>query len=184
MNDITQILVEIDKGQTKNSDQLLPLVYQELRKLAAAKLSKEKSGQTIQPTMLVHEAYLRLVDVPEPQQWTGRGHFFSAAAEAMRRILIERARHSKTLKEGGNLNQQPLHSDMAAKAGPTLDLLELDEALQKFEEEWPAQAQIVKLKYFVHLTIPEIADATGISTATVERHWRFARAWLKSSLAG
>jgi RNA polymerase sigma factor (TIGR02999 family) len=158
------------------------LVYQELRSLAAAKLSKEKPGQTLQPTMLVHEAYVRLVDVEQPQQWNGRGHFFGAAAEAMRRILVERARRKRSEKHGGQMQRVELHAATAAIDRPVDDLLALDEALSRFEQQWPDKARLVKLKYFAGLTIPEAAEALEISTATAERHWKFARAWLHSQL--
>lgn len=182
MSEVTKIIQALDQGDAVAADQLLPLVYHELRSLAEAKLSKENNPQSIQPTMLVHEAYLRLVDVPEPQNWNGRGHFFGAAAEAMRRILIERARHRASAKQGGDLVRQPLNSDTPVVESQAQEMLDLNEALKKFEEDWPDKSNVVKLKYFVGLTIPEISDALGISTATVERHWRFARAWLRSTL--
>ena len=158
------------------------MVYQELRKLAAAKLSKEKPGQTLQPTMLVHEAYLRLVDVDEPRQWNGRGHFFGAAAEAMRRILVEKARRKRSLKHGGQMQRIELDLASAAIENPVEELLALDEALSRFEQQWPDKAKLVKLKYFAGLTIPEASQVIGISTATAERYWKFARAWLHSQL--
>lgn len=182
MSDVTRILSAIEGGDPNAADKLLPLVYEELRKLAAAKLSKEKPWQTLQPTMLVHEAYLRLVDAEQPQQWNGRGHFFGAAAEAMRRILVEKARRKKSQKHGGDLRRVELDSAVAAMQNPVEDLLALDEALTRFEQQWPDKARLVKLKYFAGLTIPEAAHAMGISTATAERYWKFARAWLHSEL--
>ena len=182
MSDVTRILSAIESGDQKASDKLLPLVYQELRKLAAAKLSKEKPGQTLQPTVLVHEAYLRLVDVEQPQQWNGRGHFFGAAAEAMRRILVEKARRKDSRKHGGQMQRVELDVASAAIENPVNDLLALDEALTRFEQQWPEKAKLVKLKYFAGLTIPEASEAMSISTATAERYWKFARAWLHSQL--
>lgn len=182
MNDFTKILSASARGEEQAADQLLPLVYHELRKLAAAKLSKEKPGQTFQPTMLVHEAYLRLVDVEQPQQWNGRGHFFGAAAEAMRRILIEKARYKLSLKQGGHMRRVELDAAAAAIENPSDDLLALDEALTRFEHLWPDKAKLVKLRYFAGLTIPEASQAMGSSTATAERTWKFARAWLHSQM--
>ncbi|QDT11986.1 ECF-type sigma factor [Planctomycetes bacterium K23_9] len=184
MSDDTRILSAIECGDQNASDKLLPLVYQELRKLAAAKLSKEQPGQTLQPTMLVHEAYLRLVDVDRPQQWSGRGHFFGAAAEAMRRILVEKARREQSQKHGGHMRRVELGVATAAIENPVEDLLALDEALTRFEQKWPDKAELVKLKYFAGLTIPEASEAIGVSTATAERYWKFARAWLHSQLKG
>ena len=182
MSDVTKILSAIERGDKYAADKLLPLVYQELRKLAAAKLSKEKTGQTLQPTMLVHEAYLRLVDVENRQQWNGRGHFFGAAAEAMRRILVERARRKQSQKHGGHLLRIELNDAAAAIENPIEDLLALDEALTRFEQQWPDKAKLVKLRYFAGLTVPEASEAMGVSTATAERYWKFARAWLHSQL--
>jgi RNA polymerase sigma factor (TIGR02999 family) len=181
MSDVTKILSAIERGDENAAAKLLPLVYQELRKLAAAKLSKEKPGQTLQPTMLVHEAYLRLVDVEQPPQWNGRGHFFGAAAEAMRRILVEKARRKLSQKHGGHMQQVELDV-VAAIENPVENLLALDEALTRFEQQWPDKAKLVKLKYFAGLTIPEASEAMGISTATAERYWKFARVWLHAQL--
>ncbi|MFO0820022.1 MAG: ECF-type sigma factor [Pirellulales bacterium] len=183
-HDVTRILSAIENGDQQASAELLPLVYQELRKLAAAKLSREKPGQTIQPTVLVHEAYLRLVDKDQQHHWRGRGHFFAAAAEAMRRILVENARRKQRLKHGGELRQIELDSAAAVIESPTEDLLALDEALTRLEEQWPEKARLVKLRYFSGLTIPEASEALGISTATAERSWRFSRAWLHAQLRG
>ena len=182
MSDVSIILSAIERGDPNAADQLLPLVYNELRKLAASKLSKEKPNQTLHPTMLVHEAFLRLVDVDQPQPWNGRGHFFGAAAEAMRRILVEKARRKQSQKHGGRMRRVEQDVALAAMEGPAEDLLALDEALTRFEQQWPEKAKLVKLKYFVGLTIPETSEAMGISTATAERYWKFARAWLHSQL--
>jgi RNA polymerase sigma factor (TIGR02999 family) len=178
MSDVTRILTAIENGDSSAADELLPLVYQELRKLAAAKLSREKPGQTLQPTILVHEAYVRLVEGHQRQHWNGRGHFFGAAAEAMRRILIENARRKKTQKRAGVIEDIDVHAVAATPASRDLDLLALDEALTEFEQKWPDKATLVKLKYFAGLTTQEVAQAMGISVATVNRHWTFARTWL------
>lgn len=182
MSDVTKILSAIERGDENAVDQLLPLVYQELRKLAAMKLASEKPGQTLQPTMLVHEAYVRLVDVDQPQQWNGRGHFFGAAAEAMRRILVENARRKQSQKYGGDLRRVELDVADVAIENPSEDLMALDEALTRFEQQWPDKAKLVKLKYFTGLTILEASEVIGVSTATAERYWKFARAWLHSQL--
>jgi RNA polymerase sigma factor (TIGR02999 family) len=182
MSDVTQILSAIERGDPHAAEQLLPLVYDELRKLAAQRLAQEKPGQTLQATALVHEAYLRLVDVDRPQHWAGRGHFFAAAAEAMRRILIDNARRKHRPKHGGNRRRKA--GDVAAPrpAMPPEDLLALDEALDKLAEEEPAKAELVKLRFFAGLTMPEVAEALGISLATAERHWTYARTWLYAEL--
>ena len=182
MSDVTRLLLAIEDGDEKATNQLLPLVYQELRSLASAKLSKEKPGQTLQPTVLVHEAYLRLVDSDQPQQWNGRAHFFAAAAEAMRRILVENARRKQAQKHGGQMQRVELDVVEAAIVEDSKNFLALNEALSQLEEQWPDKAKLVKLRYFVGLTIPEASRALKISTATAERHWRFARAWLHSQL--
>ena len=182
MSDVTRLLSAIEDGDEKAADQLLPLVYQELRKLAAAKLANENAGQTLQPTVLVHEAYLRLVDADQPQQWNGRGHFFGAAAEAMRRILVENARRKRSQKHGGQMKRVDIDVANAVTEGPSDDLLALDEALIRLEDQWPDKAKLVKLRYFAGLTIPEASQAMKISTATAERNWRFSRAWLHSQL--
>lgn len=182
MSDVTHILTAIEQGDQGAAEQLLPLVYQELRKLAAAKLSKEKPGQTIQPTVLVHEAYLRLVNTDKPHEWNGRGHFFAAAAEAMRRILVESARRKQRQKHGGDMQQVDLDLATAVIKSPDGDLVALDEALARLAQQWPEKAKLVNLRYFAGLTIPEASEAMGISTATAERYWRFSRAWLHSQL--
>jgi len=182
MSDVTRILSQIESGDPGAALQLLPLVYQELRKLAAAKLSKETPGQTLQPTVLVHEAYLRLVDVDESQHWNGRGHFFAAAAEAMRRILIENARRKQSKRHGGGRRRMDLDALNPGSLDRDEELLALDEALTRLDERWPEKAKLVELRYFAGMTIPEAALAMGISHATAERHWTFARAWLHCQL--
>lgn len=181
MADVTKILQRIELGEQSSAD-LLPVVYEELRRLATQKLTHEKQSPSIQPTMLVHDAYLRLVDQKQQQKWTNRGHFFGAAAEAMRRILIENARLRRTKKRGGDFKKVPLEIVELATSEEKIDLLALDDALTEFEANWPEKAQLVKLRYFAGLTIPEAAKGMGISESTAERHWRFARAWLFSRL--
>ncbi len=189
MNDVTRILAAIEQGDPKAADQLLPLVYDELRKLAAQKLAREKPGQTFGATALVHEAYLRLV-VPaqhatQPavnKYWNTSGHFFTAAAEAMRRILIDQARHKQSRRRGGGRRRQDIEPDRIAAPEPSLDVLAVNEALERFEKADPLKAHLVKLRYFAGLTIPEAADALGISTTTADRYWAYARAWLHVEL--
>jgi RNA polymerase sigma factor (TIGR02999 family) len=183
MADVTHILAGIEQGDPAAAEQLLPLVYDELRKLAAAKLAHEKPGQTLQATALVHEAYLRLVDAKKAQCWNSRRHFFAAAAEAMRRILVERARRMASLKHGGDRCRVELDSACAATEPPSFDLLALDEALSKLAAFDPPKAELVKLRYFAGLTMPEAAAALGISLATAERYWTFARSWLYAELS-
>lgn len=178
MSDVTRIPLQIESGDPSAAEQLLPIVYQELRKLAAAKLSLEKPGQTLQPTILVHEAYVRLVEGDGQRHWNGRGHFFGAAAEAMRRILIENARRKKSQKRAGVIEDLDVEAIAASSGSRDLDLLALNEALTEFEQKWPDKATLVKLKYFAGLTTQDVAHAMGISVATVERHWTFARTWL------
>jgi RNA polymerase sigma factor (TIGR02999 family) len=182
MTDITRLLSAMDDGDSAAAEALLPLVYQELRRLAEQKLSREQAGQTLQPTALVHEVYLRLVDGDAPQEWNGRGHFFAAAAEAMRRILVEKARRRDSEKRGGGRTRVELVEASVAAPDRTEDLLALDEALTRLESRWPEKAQLVKLRYFAGLTTPEAARALKVSVATAERHWTFARAWLHSQL--
>jgi RNA polymerase sigma factor (TIGR02999 family) len=182
MTDVTQILSRIESGDPAAAEQLLPLVYDELRKLAAAKLAHEKPGQTLQATALVHEAYLRLVGSQPTQQWDSRGHFFIAAAESMRRILIENARRKASLKRGGDHERIEV-ADLPERCdGDPLDLLALDEALRKLEAEQPSKAQLVKLRYFAGCTLEETAQILGISRATAQRNWAYARAWLFGQL--
>jgi RNA polymerase sigma factor (TIGR02999 family) len=178
MTDVTQILDQIQKGEPRAADQLLPLVYDELRKLAASKLAQEKPGHTLQATALVHEAYLRLVDVKHAQRWDSLGHFFAAAAEAMRRILVERARQNRTLKRGGGLVRHDLREVQMAVPELGDDLLALDEALNRLAEKDPVKARLVELRHFAGLTIEEAARALGLSTTTAYRYWKYARAWL------
>jgi RNA polymerase sigma factor (TIGR02999 family) len=161
----------------------LPLVYDKLRKLAAHRLAQEQPGQTLQATALVHEAYLRLVDVAVPQQWNGRGHFFAAAAEAMRRILVENARHRQRIRHGGGRSRHELAPSQIADSGEAPDLLALDEALKRLEQEDGQAAQLVKLRYFTGLTIPQAAEILAVSPRKADFLWSFARAWLRRELA-
>jgi RNA polymerase sigma factor (TIGR02999 family) len=184
MNEVTRILSDIAHGDPHAAAQLLPLVYDELRRLAAARLAAEPSGNTLQPTALVHEAYLRLVGTPEGDRWDHRGHFFAAAAEAMRRILIDQARRKAALRHGGGLQRQALDPDVAAMPEPREDLLALDAALDKLAAEDPLKADLVKLRYFVGLSLAEAAAALGLSERTAGRHWAFARAWLRRAVEG
>ncbi len=181
MNEVTLILSAMDRGDLRAAEQLLPLVYDELRKLASQRLAQEKPGQTLQATALVHEAYLRLVGEQDPG-WDGRGHFFAAAAEAMRRILVDNARKKRTGKHGGAHRRRDMDRfDVADEAAPD-DLLDLDEALNKLAGEDPAKAELVKLRYFAGLSVEEAAVALGISRATADRHWHYARVWLYCEL--
>jgi RNA polymerase sigma factor (TIGR02999 family) len=178
MTDVTYILSQIEEGDPSAADQLLPLVYDELRKLAAARLAQEKPGQTLQATALVHDAYLRLVDVETAQHWNSRGHFFAAAAEAMRRILIEQARHKRSKRAGGENKKIELTIVEPEIQGPVLDLLALDEALQRLSIEDPRACDVVKLRFFAGMTVPQTAKALGISVATAENDWAYAKSWL------
>jgi RNA polymerase sigma factor (TIGR02999 family) len=182
MNEVTTILSALEKGDPHAAEQLLPLVYDELRKLAAQKLALEKPGQTLQATALVHEAYLRLVDVDDAQKWTSRGHFFAAAAEAMRRILVERARSKAREKRGGDWQRVDFEKlDVMASASPE-QLLDLDDALERLAALDQLAGDLVKLRYFAGLDLDQAAAALNISTATAYRHWAYARAWLCSEL--
>ena len=204
MSDVTRILSQIESGDPAAAEQLLPLVYDELRKLAAARLAHEKPGQTLQATALVHEAYLRLVGsggnrdqgtgdsetspAPDscplaPVSFSSRGHFFGAAAESMRRILVEQARHRGRLKRGGHRQRVDLDSACAIQEPPSLDILALDEALTKLANIEPVKTELVKLRFFAGLTMPQAAEALDVSLATAERYWTFAKAWLYSELA-
>jgi RNA polymerase sigma factor (TIGR02999 family) len=183
MSDATLILSQIEQGDSAAAKQLLPLVYQELRRLAEAKMKSEKPGHTLQATALVHEVYLRLVDVERAQHWKSRSHFFAAAAEAMRRILIENARRKKAAKRGGNLQQQPFSEDLARFESDG-NLLELNEAVDRFAEKDPVKAELVKLRYFAGLKMSDAANLLGISAATADRYWAYARAWLHQELGG
>ena len=182
MSDVTQILSQIESGDPSAAEQLLPLVYDELRKLAAARLAQEKPGQTLQATALVHDAYIRLVDVELAQRWNSRSHFFGAAAEAMRRILVESARRKNRDKRGGDLQRHDVQLVDPASNEVQVDILALDEALTQLACEHPEKAQLVKLRYFSGLTLAEAANALAISTPTADRYWRYARAWLARRL--
>jgi RNA polymerase sigma factor (TIGR02999 family) len=183
MSEVTHILSAIEQGDPSASEQLLPLVYEELRKLAAQKLAHEQPGQTLQATALVHEAYLRLVDVEHTQHWDSRRHFFAAAAEAMRRILIENARRKQSHKGGGGLVRKSLDDVELAVPEASEDLLALDEALNKLAQKDPLKADLVKLRHFAGLTVAQAAQALGISSTTADRYWAYARAWLHQEIA-
>ncbi len=184
MGDVTRILSAIEQGDPHASEQLLPMVYDELRRLAAQKMARESPGQTLQATALVHEAYLRLVDTTKVQQWNSRGHFFAAAAEAMRRILIEKARHKRSLKAGGDRQRLEMTEIEATNVGSDLDLLALNEALEKLERQDERRAKVVKLRFFAGLTIEETALALGISPSTADSDWAYARCWLRLEMKG
>ncbi len=181
MTEVTRILSAIEEGDPHAAEQLLPLVYGELRRLAARRLAQEKPGQTLQPTALVHEAYLRLVGDGEGQHWDHRGHFFAAAAEAMRRILVDAARRKQAIRHGGEKRRVALRDHHRITESPD-GLLALDDALTRFASEEPAKAELVKLRFFAGLSTPEAASALGISVATAERWWAYARTWLFSEL--
>jgi RNA polymerase sigma factor (TIGR02999 family) len=187
MSEVTRILSALDQGDPQAAAQLLPLVYEELRKLAAQKLALEKPGQTLQATALVHETYLRLVasgaaSLPREQSWNSRRHFFAAAAEAMRRILVENARRKQAEKRGGGRRRASIELDHVARGERDEKLLALDEALDRLRTHDPQKAELVKLRYFAGLTIKEAAEALGISTATADRYWDYARAWLQREM--
>jgi len=182
MSDVTRILSAIEHGDPQAAEQLLPLVYDELRKLAVQRLAQEKPGQTLQATALVHEAYVRLVDVDTAQDWNSRGHFFAAAAEAMRRILVDQARRKQADKHGGGRLRVDLPEDLAAEARSD-DLVALDEALSRLERHDPDVARLVKLRYFAGLTIEEAAQALNIAEPTARRWWAYARAWLLKEMS-
>ena len=182
MSDVTQLLSAIDTGDPKAAAQLLPLVYDELRKLAAAKMAQEKPGQTLQATALVHEAWLRLVGTDELKSWNSRGHFFGAAAEAMRRILVDRARQKARFRHGGELERVDLEHVTIATEDCDDTVLAIHEALEKLALESPQKAEIVKLRYFTGLEHAEIAQALGLAEPTVRRHWAYARSWLYAEL--
>jgi RNA polymerase sigma factor (TIGR02999 family) len=187
MSDVTRILSAIEQGDPHAAEQLLPLVYDQLRKLAAQKLAQERPGQTLQATALVHEAYLRLVDVNSAQPWAGRGHFFAAAAEAMRRILVDQARCKGSAKRGGERRRLPLDevASLAIPAGaPREDLLALDEALRLLEAEEPVKARLVKLRFYAGVSLEDAARMLDISSGTAKRYWVYARSWLYGKLHG
>jgi RNA polymerase sigma factor (TIGR02999 family) len=182
MNEVTRILDAIGQGDALAAGQLLPLVYDELRRLAALKMAQEKPGQTLQPTALVHEAYLRLVGPGEERHWDNRGHFFVAAAEAMRRILVENARRKRSLKRGGDRQRLDLDLEQPVEVERSAPLLALDEALVRLEARDADKAQLVKLRYFAGMTIEQAAETLGISVTTANRWWNFARAWLHEEI--
>ena len=182
MPDVTRILSQIESGDPQAAGQLLPLVYDELKKLAAQRMAQEKPGQTLQATALVHEAYLRLVDGKAPQQWDSRGHFFAAAAEAMRRILVDSARRKGRLKHGGQRQRVDLESaDLVSRALPD-ELLDIDEAISKLAAEDPEAAKLIKLRFFAGLSVGEAAELMGLSRSTAYELWGYARAWLQCEL--
>ena len=182
MTDVTHILSQIESGDPSAADQLLPLVYDELRKLAAAKLAQEKPGQTLQATSLVHEAYVRLVDGNQAQHWNSRGHFFGAAAEAMRRILVDNARRKQSLKQGGQFQRQDANLDQLCPEKDSSNILAVDEALATLAQENPAVAKLVKLRFFAGLTLDEAALALGVSVRTANRYWTYAKAYLHNAI--
>jgi RNA polymerase sigma factor (TIGR02999 family) len=183
MNDVTHLLAAIERGVPQAAEMLLPLVYKQLRELAAQRLAQEKPGQTIEPTELVHEAYLLLVGEGAQPHRDSLGHFFAAAAEAMHRILVERARRKKRLKHGGGRSRLDLADASSLAEEPGEDLVALDEGLNKLAAEDPAKAELVKLRFFAGLTMPEIAKVMRVSLATTERHWTYARTWLYAELS-
>ena len=183
MGDLTRILSEIEKGDRCAANQLLPLVYDDLRQLAARKVASEKPGQTLQATALVHEAYLRLIGPGDRPSWEGRRHFFAAAAEAMRRILIEKARQKQGPKHGGQHRRVDIDLDAIVEDGAPIDMIALDEALTRFAEKSPIRAELVKLRFIAGLTMAEAAETLGISLATSERYWVYGRTWLFAELS-
>lgn len=183
MSDVTQVLMQIESGNVQASDQLLPLVYEELRKLAASRLAHERPGHTLQPTALVHEAYLQLVDSERVHQWSSRAHFFSAAAEAMRRILINSGVRKRRKKHGGGRAPIELPENLPASTSAAEELESLDEAIRKLSDEDSLAAKIVDLRYFAGLSIPQIAEILELSPRTIDRRWAFARAWLLDYLS-
>src|SRR5262245_35448826 len=182
MSDVTRILSAIERGDPQAAEQLLPLVYDELRRLAAQRMAQENPGQTLQATALVHEAYLRLVDDEQARHWNSRGHFFAAAAEAMRRVLIDRARARLSQKRGGDRRRVPLEEVGPPAGTPPEDLLALDEALDRLAQLDPAAAQLVKFRFFAGLSVEQAAEALGLAVTTAYRRWAFARAWLHSQI--
>jgi RNA polymerase sigma factor (TIGR02999 family) len=183
MSDVTHILSAIEQGDPHAAEQLLPLVYDELRQLAASRMAQEKPGQTLQATALVHEAYLRLVKVEQAQHFNSRGHFFAAAAEAMRRILVEQARHKKSAKGGGQRQRVALDEEHLAAPRRDVDLLALNEALDRLSQQDHRKAELVKLRFFAGLTIQQAASTLGIAESTADADWAYAKAWLRVELA-
>ena len=184
MTEVTRILSAIEQGDPDAAEQLLPLVYNELRRLAAEKMLQERPGQTLQATALVHEAYLRLVEVENALHWNSRGHFFAAAAEAMRRILVENARRKRGKKHGGGCQRVNLEEAVTYAPEPAEELLSLNDALDKLSQEDPKKAELVKLRYFTGLSVQEAADVLGISRATADRYWAYAKVWLYCAISG
>ncbi len=184
MNEVTQKLKAFCNGERQASADLLPLVYDELRRLAAQKLAVEPTGQTLQATALVHEAYLRLVGETDAQNWDHRGHFFAAAAEAMRRILVDNARRKLSLKHGGELQRVELHDQLVVHYETPERLVEVDDALTKLAQEDATAAEVVKLYFFVGMPLEEVAEVLDVSRATAYRHWSYARAWLRCAIEG
>ena len=184
MTNVTHILNSIQNGDQQAASQLLPLIYDELRKLAAHRLAREAPGQTLQATALVHEAYLRLVKPDQDEQWNSKGHFFGAAAEAMRRILVDRARNKQSIKGGGGHHRQELPDIAVEPPVADLDLIALDEALEKLEKQDPRKAQLVKLRFFAGLTNAEAAQALEISQSTADNDWAYAKCWLRLAIDG
>jgi len=184
MHEVTRILSAIEQGDPRAAEQLLPLVYDELRKLAAQRMREEKPGQTLQATALVHEAYLRLVDVEKAQHWNSRGHFFAAAAEAMRRILVENARRKRSPRHGGEHERRELVEAEVAPPVASERLLALDDALTKLATQDPKVAELVKLRYFAGLTVPQAAEILGVSARTADHYWAYAKAWLREEIEG
>jgi len=182
MSDVTRILSAIERGDPSAAEQLLPLVYDELRKLAAQKMAQEKPGQTLQATALVHEAYIRLVDVEEARHWDSRGHFFAAAAEAMRRILVDNARRKASPRHGGDRKRVELSDHCSATSVPPEDLLSIDDALTRLAQVNPSKADLVRLRFYAGMSMPEAAKALSVSIATAERYWTYARSWLYCEL--
>ena len=179
MSEVTRILSQIESGDPSAAEQLLPLVYEELRKLAAVRMASESPGQTLQATALVHDAYLRLIDVGQVQHWNSRGHFFAAAAEAMRRILVDGARRKKAARRGGQAERVDLDVNQIVAPSPGVDLIALDEVLNAFAIHDDRKAKLVKLRYFVGLTSREAADVLGISESTADADWAYAKSWLR-----
>jgi RNA polymerase sigma factor (TIGR02999 family) len=184
VNEVTRVLSAIEEGDPHAAELLLPLVYDELRQLAAQQLAQEKPGQTLEATALVHEAYVRLVDVDKAQHWNSRGHFFTAAAQAMRRILVENARRKKRIKHGGDLNRVEIEMANLPTRMSTDELLALDEALEMLTQEDPVKAQLVTLRYFGGMTIAQASQVLNISRVTAHRYWTYARAWLHQRITG
>ena len=184
MNEVTRILNAIEQGDSHASDELLPLVYDALRRLAAEKMAQESPGQTLQATALVHEVYLRLVDTEKAQKWDSRGHFFAAAAEAMRRILVEQARRRSRIKRGGDRERVDFDQVELSSGAPPDQLLLINDELDRLTAEEPVAGQLVKLRYFAGLSVEEAADSLGIARSTAYEHWSYARAWLHSAVFG